>query len=218
MTEYELESLPGAQLFQLCAEHLDEGRRWEEFVRRYNGTLVRAVYRAYRRFAPVEQRSEAAVADTLQEVYLELLKDDCQALRRFQGETAAAAAAYLAHTAMYVTVSHLRRTQTFSRQVEIIRLEDWLGEDDELERHPELQSVPPKGIPEYEVIDLLRRTFTSPNGQHNIRRNILLFLLHMYDGLTADELEALGICDLKATSISNLLTRMKVKLKKHFSQ
>ena len=217
MTEYELESLPSAQLFQLCAEHLDEGRCWDEFARRYNTTMVRAVHRAYRRFAPAAQRSEALIADTLQDVYLELLKDNCHVLRGFQGETSAAAEAYLAHTAMNVTVSHLRRTRTFSRQIEIIRLEDLLREDDNLEHHPELQSPPPKGISESQVIDLVRRTFTSPNGQRNIRRNILLFLLHMYDGLTAEELEALGICDLKATSISNLLTRMKIKLRKHFS-
>ena len=64
MTEYELESLPSAQLFQLCAEHLDEGRCWEEFVKRYNDLLVRAVNRTYRRFASTESFSKQCEAET----------------------------------------------------------------------------------------------------------------------------------------------------------
>src|SRR5438046_8056666 len=109
MTEYELEKLPGAQLFQLCAEHLDEGGCWEEFVRRYNNLLVRSVHRAYRRFASTESFLPATAADLLQEVYIELLKDDCRTLRHFRGEAEAEAEAYLAHIAIHITAARLRR-------------------------------------------------------------------------------------------------------------
>src|SRR5436190_1768534 len=117
MIEHELESLPSAQLFQLCAEHLDEGKYWAEFLKRYNRLLTRAVYGAYRRFALTESFLPETAADLLQEVYLELLKDDCQTLRHFRGAAEAEAEAYLAHTAIHITVTRLRREQASKRQV-----------------------------------------------------------------------------------------------------
>jgi RNA polymerase sigma factor (sigma-70 family) len=218
MTEHELESFPSAQLFQHCAEHLDKGEYWAEFVRRYNQILARAVYHAYRRFAPAALSQREVVADAMQdiyqEIYLELLQDNCQALRHFHGQTAAEAEAYLAHIAIHITVTHLRRSHALKRQNETIQLDDLLQDDEEPDRQSELQSDPPAKLSESELIDLLRHTFTGPNSQ----RDILLLLLHLREGLTARELAACGFYGLKAPSIANILIRMKAKLKKQFSE
>jgi DNA-directed RNA polymerase specialized sigma24 family protein len=211
MTEHELESLPSPRLFQLCAEHSDQGEYWEEFLRRYNHILARAVYQAYRRFAPAESFSRAAAADTLQEVYIKLLNDGGYVLRRFQGQTAEQAQAYLACTAIHVTANQLRLARALKRQAELIPLQEWLWKG-ELELQPHLRSEIPVELLERELIEILPRIFTAPNSQ----RDILLLLLHLCDGLTAQELAEAGICDLKPSSIANLLNRMKIKLKKDF--
>lgn len=210
MIEHELETIPSAQLFQLCAEHLDEGGNWAEFVRRYNSLLARSVHQTYRRFTSHEQLPMITPADILQEVYVELLRNGGHALRQFRGTTEEEAQAYLAHIAIYVALRRLRQEQTFKRQTGWLRLD---GEFKEKCRIA-LEEEPPDALTERTLIDLICRTFTAPNCQ----RDILLFLLHVCDGFTARELAETHICDLKSSSIANLLIRMKKKLKKSFSQ
>jgi RNA polymerase sigma factor (sigma-70 family) len=210
MMEPELEILPGARLFQLCADHLDGDEYWAEFVRRYNPVLARAVYHAYQRFAHAEPLSQTAIADTLQEIYLRLLKDDCQTLRRFAGQTEAEAQSFLAQTAIHIVADQLRRARALKRPQKVIRLDDLLQDSDEQQRGRARPGHTPSVIAEYELTELLHRTFTSEHG----RRDILLFLLHFVEGVSARELAESGICDLKPSSISTVLHRMREELRK----
>src|SRR5262245_6214733 len=116
MVETKLESLSSAQLFQLCATHFDDNVYWEEFVSRYNQTFVRGVYHAYRRFGRKMPPSREVVDDILQDVYIEVLKDQCASLQRFRGHTELEAQAYLTRLATNITFNYLRRTAALKRQ------------------------------------------------------------------------------------------------------
>jgi len=128
MIEFELETLPSAQLFELCAAHLERGEYWAEFNRRYNQILIRSVYYGYRRFAQAEPPNRWVVKELVQDVYAKLLKDDCLTLRRFRGHTEAEAQVYLSQAAVNVTADHLRHTHALKRYAEMVSIEDLLRE------------------------------------------------------------------------------------------
>ena len=215
----ELGDLPCAQLFRLCAEHPEDGEYWEEFYKRYHAILGHGVHQAYRRFAAASHLAEATAADLLQDTYAKILKDDCLTLRRFRGATEAEARVYLLQTAINVTADHLRQARARKRRGEMLQLGEVFREDGEggqLLGEQALGAWSHHGytdrIAVEELVKLLRSTFTGPHA----RRDILLFLLHVREGLTAREIASLGIWDLQQTSIAHTLLRMKSELRKKF--
>jgi len=209
MIEFELETLPSAQLFELCAAHLERGEYWAEFNRRYNQILIRSVYYGYRRFAQAEPPNRWVVKELVQDVYAKLLKDDCLTLRRFRGHTEAEAQVYLSQAAVNVTADHLRHTHALKRYAEMVSIEDLLRERKEDEVVAKADDYTDR-LAQEELIELLCRTFTGSTS----RRDILIFLLHVLEGLSPEEIAATGHFDLKPTSIAHIITRMKAELRK----
>lgn len=210
MAETKIKSLPSVKLFQLCATHYGDHAYWEEFVNRYNQPLVRGVYHGYRRFGRQTPPSREVVADILQDVYIEILKDQCACLHRFRGQTEFEAQAYLVRLAANITSNHLRRTAALKRQALTDQIDEIFRPDEEL-----MRNAPPLGdytdsLADRELIELLRRILTG----ENTRRDILLYLLHVREGLTMAELAATGICDLRPSSIAQIIRRIRAKLKK----
>jgi len=209
MTQAELEALTSAELFDLCTVRFENDQYWEEFVRRFNQSLARSIYHAYRRFSGGAYPPHWVAADLLQETYLKILKDRCSSLRRFRGNTEMEAEVYLMHIATSVTVDHLRRRYTLKRQARaesfessrpIVESQEWLGQT---------PSPYTDELAERELIKILRRTFPGKNSE----RDILIFLLHSREGLTAQEIANANICDLKPSSIAHTLDRMRDKLR-----
>ena len=209
MIEFELEALSSLQLFQLCAEHWDQGEYWEEFLRRYNQLLVSSVYQAYRRFAKAGLPPPWAVAEVLQDTYLKILKNDCLMLRRFRGHSDQEARAYLVQAVIKITISRLRREHAKKRWAEVIRLDDLLRQGEGEEGLTKLPSGYTGEISEPELVELLRRHFPDPQG----RRDSLIFLLHVREGLRVSEIAAAGIFGVKADGIHNAIARVRTKLK-----
>lgn len=219
MTEPQLTTLPCTHLFQLCAANLKEEKYWAEFIRRYNAVLVRSVNLIIHQRAGAEWPRHLSQADILQDIYLHILKDDCQVLRRFRGETEKEAPIYLAQIATNIALDCLRRQQSQKRHPEMVRLEEILWENEEanqLIEHSGTRGGPPspytEEIAEQELIVLLRRICT---GRHS-RRDILISPLHFREGLSAREIAESGICDLQPASISHVLAQIKDELKKIF--
>ncbi|HKX30587.1 MAG TPA: hypothetical protein VJ302_23060, partial [Blastocatellia bacterium] len=130
---------------------------WEEFVSRYNQTFVRGVYHAYRRFGRKMPPSREVVDDILQDVYIEVLKDQCASLQRFRGHTELEAQAYLTRLATNITFNYLRRTAALKRQALTDQLNELFQTEEEVSR-----SIAPLGdytdsLADRELIDLLRQ-------------------------------------------------------------
>jgi RNA polymerase sigma factor (sigma-70 family) len=209
MNQAELEALPSASLFKLCASCFEDDRYWEEFVRRFNHNLTRSVYHAYRRFSGEPQLQYWVLSELLQEAYLKILKDRCAALRRFRGRTELEAEVYLMHIATSVTIDELRRQQSLKRHIRFVPLEKSHLSEKLWDWHDRAPSLYTNELAEYELIRLLRRTFTGKNSE----RDILIFLLHFCEGLTPQEIAKAGICDLKPASIAQKVGRMCDKIR-----
>jgi RNA polymerase sigma factor (sigma-70 family) len=210
MAETALESLPSSRLFQLCATRPSDDADWAEFIRRFNPLLVRSITSAWRKSGGSNYPPPDVAADLLQDVYTTILKNDLRLLRQFHGATEAEAQAYLARTAINQTISYLRARSAVKREAEEVSLQSLLTDEQGELRLPGPSADPQDSLTERELIETLRRTFTGPRCE----RDILILLLHVRDGWTAAEIARMGICELKDTSVANLLTQMKAQLKK----
>jgi DNA-directed RNA polymerase specialized sigma24 family protein len=210
MAESALVGLPSSRLFQLCATHPGDDEYWSEFIRRFNPILVRSIAVAWRRCATGNYPSPEAAADLLQDVYTVILKNDLRLLRQFRGDTEAEAEAYLARTATNQTISYLRARSAGKREAEEIPLHSLVENEPGAIPLADHSADPQQRLNERDLIETLRRTFTGPRSE----RDILILLLHLRDGWTAAEIARMGICELRDTSVANLLTQMKAQLKK----
>jgi RNA polymerase sigma factor (sigma-70 family) len=204
--------LASPQLFRLCAAHPDNDEHWREFVRRFNPLLARSITVTWRKNGQGDWPPADVAADLLQDVYAAIVKNDFRLLRDFRGETEAEAEAYLAHTAINQTISFLRARSALRRTADEVSLQQLLEEQGEIK--PAAHTLPPpKGLTERELIELLERCCDGPNG----KRDALIFLLYARDGYSVAEIAGMGVCDLKETSISNLLGQTKARLRKYLS-
>jgi RNA polymerase sigma factor (sigma-70 family) len=200
------------QLFRMCADHLDSDEYWSLFVNRFNPLLARSVAVAWRKFGRGDWPPADVADDLLQDIYTTILKNDARLLRNFQGTTEAEAQSYLAQTAINQTLTYLRSRATRKRSADEISLQA-LIEDREEFRLPNSIDNPLKRLAQREFLEIIRRLFTGANAE----RDILIFLLYLYDGYSVAEITRMKLCDLKETSIANLLAQMKSRLKKYLS-
>jgi len=212
MIESESDVLASPQLFLNCVTHPERDKYWELFVRRFNPLLARSIVVAWRKHGQGFWPPADVAEDLLQEVYATMLKNDARSLRNFRGVTEAEAQVYLVRTAINVTTSYLRLQAAQKRAGEEISLQALLDKQVEAtlqgSRKNSLRSVT-----EYEFLEILRSLFEGPNAE----RDILILLLYAREGYSPAEIAQLKICDLKESSIANLLAQMKSKLKKYFS-
>jgi DNA-directed RNA polymerase specialized sigma24 family protein len=201
-----------SQLFGICAADPRNEECWAEFIRRYNPLLTRSVITAWRKRCQGGWPSSELLADLLQDIYAVILKNDCQMLRGFRGKSEAEAEAYLAHTAINTTISHLRFREAEKRKADLVSIDDLSPSEQGREQFMPNTSASNSLVSESELIEALRQIISGPNS----RRDILIFLLHVCDGWTAAEISRMGICDLKETSIANLLVKMKARVKHYY--
>jgi DNA-directed RNA polymerase specialized sigma24 family protein len=200
-------------LFQLCADNPDNDEYWSLFIQRFNPLLVRSVVVAWRKSGQGNWPPPGLATDLLQDVYTGIVKNDFRLLRNFRGSTEAEAEAYLRRAAINQTISFLRKGATDRRTADEISLDELIKAEGEEGRLTIGSSGPAKSLTERELIETLQRCFDGPNG----KRDVLIFLLHARDGYSVAEIAAMGVCELKETSIANLLGKMKTDLRKCFS-
>jgi RNA polymerase sigma factor (sigma-70 family) len=205
-------NLTGPQLFLQCAASPSDDECWSEFIRRYQPLLIRSITHAWRRRSQEEWPSPETFADLLQEVYAAILKDDRRLLRRFRGQSEAEAESYLAHAAINQVFSQRRAGRAKKRKAELVSLDELIAADEGGEQFADRNDDPSEALTEREWVKLLRQIFTGPTSQ----RDILIFLLHARDGWTAAEIARMEICNLKKSSVANLLVKMKAQVKKYY--
>lgn len=206
-------SLSGPSLFRQCADSPDNGDSWQEFARRYTPWLTRNVARAWRTCGQGNWPPPEVSQDLLQDVYLAIVKNDFALLQHFRGTTEEEANAYLARTAINETINFLRAKGRLRRKVEEISLEAWIEDEGEEGRLPLNFNTQRHSLTEQELVEILEQCFAGPNGN----RDVLILLLHFRDGYTTSEIAEMGFSTLKVSSLNNLLSELKKKLRKFFT-
>lgn len=223
MAKGSLATLLGPELFQYCASNPGNDEYWAEFVRRYNPLLVRSIVTAWRRCGQGNWPPPELAEDLLNNVYVAIFRHNYRLLQNFRGKTEEEANAYLAETAHNQVYSFLRAKGALRRLADEVPLEELINPESKDSfsdsakgsggRIPQsLVNRPPK-MTERELVEILERCFDGPNG----KRDILIFLLHVRDGYTTAEISSMDFCNLKPTSINNLIGEMKTRLRNYFT-
>jgi RNA polymerase sigma factor (sigma-70 family) len=201
-----LAALTTNKLFRRCSAIPADEPAWCEFFQRYHPDIEAAIYRVIG--FPPQGHHAHLYQDVLQGFHLRLLENECRALRSFRGETDNEARAFLRKVAASVACNTLNQEQRPPH----VPLD--LQEDDSLS--PSESLLDPSALNERYF--MLRQAIDDCLEQvlrgHNKERNIKIFKLAVYDGLSPREIAELP--DFKAVTlhaIEQQITRTRHKMR-----
>lgn len=191
------------ELVKLCAKESNNSSAWKEFVRRFDDHIRLMLMRQSHL---TSLRFKAIADDLANNVYLKLLENSCNALRTFRCENENAIYQFLAVTAQRVVHNDWRRENAAKRQHTKVFLNPTLLD---ILANPYAPSPDEKLMLEsfmQEVNNILDEVITD----HARERDKKIFLLHVYEGLTAQEISR--EVGLAPKSILNIIASIKKRL------
>lgn len=208
-----------AELLNRCSRRPPDDVAWREFVRRYNATIKLHVVKTFHQKATQAadrkpQFTEDVIDDLVQAVYVRLIEDQNRALSRFTGEYENSIYQYLAMISINVVRDHFREVHAQKRPKVSFSLDEILdsgsGMLDEKIRHMEGQASSSSTTLGFEDVE---RALNKSVSKKNRDRDILIFKLRFYEGLTLDEItKALGL-DISPVSVGSILNRILKKIR-----
>lgn len=200
-----LVTLTTNKLFRRCSAIPADEPAWCEFFQRYHPDIEAAIYRVIG--FPPQGHHVYLYNDVLQGLYARLLENDRRALRSFRGETDNEAKAFLRKVAASVACNALNEEPPPHVPLD-------QQEDDS--RSPSESLLDPSALDEryfmlrQSIDDCLERVLHG----HNKERNIRIFKLAVYDGLSPQEIA--GLPDFKAVTVHAIeqqITRTRHKVR-----
>lgn len=222
--DIEVKQMSNIELVRHCAASPGDRLAWDEFVNRFTPCLTLYVARALKLHASwgrelnYESLRET-IHDLVQDVFLRLLNHQQQALRSFRGEREHSIYLYLARIATRVVIDYLREHAATPGPTEFISWHQLFGQESSTAGSSLDKPLAPQ--PSYTdrqleqqltILDVRRRLERLLPQEHR-ERNILLFILHVFDGLAAHDLAHQSGWGLTAKGIESILLRLKEKLR-----
>ena len=207
-----------SELLERCSRQPCDNAAWEEFVRRYQSTIRSQVVKTFQTKAREDldrrpQFPDDLIEDLVQEVYKRLVTDRSRALKRFEGEHENSIYQYLIMISINVVRDHFREARAQKRPKVSESLDQLLEiGDNALLGRAAIQNSPLITLDEIE--QALRKAVTGKNRE----RDMLIFKLRFYEGLTLEEITRVIGGKLSAISIGSILNRMLKKLRRILEQ
>jgi RNA polymerase sigma factor (sigma-70 family) len=212
-----------SELLERCSRQPCDNVAWEEFVRRFHPTIKSNVFKTFHNksredFDRRPQFPDDLIEDLVQGVYSRLIEDSVKAIQRFQGEHANSIYEYLKMISINVVRDYFREVRAQKRPKVSHSLDELLdGGDVGLLRHAVSGldgqsfsgSEPP--ITHDEIDRILRKSVSGKNRD----RDILIFQLRFYEGLTLEEIAKATGNKLSAISVGSILNRTITKMKRN---
>jgi RNA polymerase sigma factor (sigma-70 family) len=210
-----------SELLERCSRQPYDDAAWEEFVRRYQSTIRSNVIKTFHRKAQEDldrkpQFPEDLIEDLVQEVYKRLIADCNRALTRFEGEFANSIYQYLAMISINVVRDHFREVRAQKRPKVSYSLDEMLENGDNPQligplSHSDGRPASPSSMCDLdEIEEVLRKVMTGKNRA----RDIFIFQLRFYEGLTLEEIARVTGGKLSAISVGSILNRTLKKIKR----
>jgi RNA polymerase sigma factor (sigma-70 family) len=220
----DIRSVSNVQLVSLCAKEPENGLAWDEFVNRFNRCIILCVIRILSAKSPRplrldESESGETIRELVQDVYLRLLENEGQALKRFQGQHEKSIYTYLARIATTVVLDHLRQELANKRAAQAVSWSEILNQDSSrLDVDQARSTTTGPSYTEYQLdeqvtIDDLRYQLNHILEGEQKQRDTLIFFLHVFDGLTAGDIASQEGIGLTQRGVESVLRRIKIKLR-----
>lgn len=205
------------KLLQECAQHPQDEARWAEFKRRFHEHLRGWALQALRRFEQKEiAHYREAVEDMVQNVYVRLVQNQAQALRAVKGRTDEEIFGYLRTITQHVVLNHLRRNAAQKRPRLAYSLDEETAEGHEsrgARAHPKfVAQALDEAAHLFELRECLDYYLDALLRGPKKHRDIMLFQLHYYDGLSIEELAEFPGLKLSRHTIEVALNRVRHRL------
>ena len=214
-------------LLERCSGRPPDDEAWKEFVRRYHSTIRINVIKTFHRKAKEEsdrkpQFPEDLVEDLVQAVYIRLVEDRNRALERFEGEHENSIFQYLGMIAINVVRDYFRETRAQKRPKISVSLDELLemGGDGALMDESlgalwkPANADSASSLTDEEIDIALRRAVKGKNKD----RDLLIFKLKFYEGLTLDEITQSLRLDISPVSVGSIINRIIKKLRVSLSR
>jgi RNA polymerase sigma factor (sigma-70 family) len=215
-------ALKVAELLKLCSKRPPDEVAWQEFVRRYNTTIRAHVVRTFHKKAREEsdrkpQFPEDMIEDLVQAVYMRLVEDQNRALERFEGEYENSIFQYLGMISINVVRDYFREAKAQKRPKVTYSLDELLEKSGDSSMFEEAKSrLDGRAMIEssaaYTLEEIERALRKAVSGRHR-DRDIMIFQLRYYEGLTLEEIKQTMQLDLSPISVGSILNRITFKMK-----
>jgi RNA polymerase sigma factor (sigma-70 family) len=191
-------------------------------VRRYNSIIRASVLKTFRSRAGKETDRKAQfpddmIDDLVQAVYMRLVEDENRALAHFQGAYENSIFQYLSIISINVVLDYFRESKAKKRPMVSNSLDEMIETSGDGAVFGE-KVAPINGIAtsseenliaKAEIERALKRAVT---GKHR-DRDITIFKLRYYDGLTLGEIKKALNLDITSVSVGSILNRITLKLR-----
>jgi RNA polymerase sigma factor (sigma-70 family) len=212
-----------SELLNRCCKRPPDEDAWREFVRRYHATIKSNVVKTFHRKIREEadrriQFPDDLIEDLIQAVYTKLVEERNRALERFAGEYANSIYQYLGMISVNVVRDYFRETKAQKRPKVSYSLDQLLESSGDAallaEAVSNLEGRP--AVPRSEnavTIEEIERALKRAVTGRNRERDLLIFKLRYYEGLTLDEITKALALDLSAISVGSILNRIVKRVK-----
>ena len=193
------QELSAQELVQLCVNH-NQKAAWEEFVRRYQPMIARAVRRSVCRWT---RPLPALVDDLVNDTYLKLFANDFRALRQFDFQHENAVFGFLKTVASNVVMDHFRVKGSKKRG----GLQEDISLDEAAAFTPSSRSSVRQvdhEITIHEADEILKSLASEPN----FVRDYCIFWLYYRYGFTAKAISELPSIGLTVKGVESTLLRL----------
>lgn len=195
--EKELNQLSTTELVRYCAQNTQNRCAWTEFCNRFDETIRRGIYRFKNML--VEHKNpdfrDKIIQDLNQEVYHQLLKNDCKALKAYRGSNENSFFLYLGVICKNTVLNYLRSKSN--------KIDRTPGHHEESEKAGASEESDTQ-------IDLNIHFNLFSQGKHKARDRLIL-KLHFFDGLSFEEIAA--AMNISTKRVANLIGLFKKYLK-----
>jgi RNA polymerase sigma factor (sigma-70 family) len=204
-----LNGLSADILFKRCAGIPVDEWAWEEFFRRYQQDIRAGICRVIG-FSS-KGRYSHLFADIMQRINLRLLENERRALRSFRGKTDQEARAFLRRVAVNIAINTLNQEEGAQTRP----LEHFPSSQDDKPSRSDMHLDPASESEEYFLlVDTIKRGLHEVLRGRNKFRNILIFKLAVFDGLSPKEIAKMpGLGAGSSHAVEQQITRIRHKLR-----
>lgn len=207
------QTLTTGELIEKCINSSHgSSKAWDEFKARFDDHIQFLLYKTYSKFYKYNNSNEMneALKDLKQDVYIRLLDNNCEGLKKFKGRSTNSLKAYLGVIAHNLALNSLDRYkkrfvcyETFENEIDPQSSPD---ADNSIFRDFEEQYL------KESIMRILKKHYKS----RKFSRDAVVFKLFYFENFTSKELA--GKFELTASGIETLVARMKKVLVENYKR